>query len=417
MTNGTQTADASIKEHRTATATLTVLKEDGAPLAQQEVTIAQRNHKFLFGCIGFDLIPLANYELSGEAKTRAEQLNEKLLNLFNFMTLPFYWGRFEPKRGHPDTRRLLNTAQWFVERGCLVKGHPLCWHTVTADWLLDMSNEEIIQAQVDRIYRDVADFTGLIDMWDVINEVVIMPVFDKYDNGITRMAQELGRIGIIRTVFEAARTTNPGSMLLLNDFDISPAYEILIEGCLEAGIKIDAIGIQSHMHQGYWGIEKTLTILERYARFNLPIHFTESTLVSGQLMPPEIVDLNDYQVEEWPTTPEGETRQAEEVVQHYKTLFAHPAVEAITWWGLPDGGWLNAPAGLIRSDYSSKPAYEELFNLIKGEWWQAPVKVVTDSEGKLRFNGFLGEYTLSWAGKETTFHLAEKGVTITEVSF
>jgi len=417
MTNGNQAADASIKEHRTATATLTVLKEDGAPLARQEVTIAQRNHKFLFGCIGFDLIPLANHELVGEAKVRAEELNEKLLDLFNFITLPFYWGRFEPKRGHPDTRRLLNTAQWFVDRDCLVKGHPLCWHTVTADWLLEMSNEEIIQTQVDRIHRDVADFAGLIDMWDVINEVVIMPIFDKYDNGITRIAQELGRIGMVRTVFEAARTTNPGAMLLLNDFDISPAYEILIEGCLEAGIKIDAIGIQSHMHQGYWGVEKTLTILERYARFHLPIHFTESTLVSGQLMPPEIVDLNDYQVDEWPTTPESEARQAEEVVQHYKTLFAHPAVEAITWWGLPDGGWLNAPAGLIRSDYSTKPAYEELFNLVKGEWWQAPVKMVTDSEGKLRFKGFLGEYTLSWAGKVTTFHLAKKGTTTTEVKF
>lgn len=417
MTNGNQSADASIKKHRTANATLTVFKEDGTPLAEQEVTIAQRNHKFLFGCIGFDLIPLANNELAGEAKTRAEQLNEKLLNLFNIITLPFYWGGFELVRRHPDTRLLLNTAQWFVERGCLVKGHPLCWHTVTADWLLDMSNEEIVQAQVDRIHREVADFAGLIDMWDVINEVVIMPIFDKYDNGITRIAQELGRIGIIRTVFEAARTTNPGAVLLLNDFDVSPAYEILIEGCLEADIKIDAIGIQSHMHQGYWGVEKTLAILERYVRFNLPIHFTESTLVSGQLMPPEIVDLNDYQVEEWPTMPEGEARQAEEVVQHYKTLFAHPAVEAITWWGLADGGWLNAPAGLIRSDYSSKPAYEELCNLIKGEWWQAPVKMVTDGEGKLRFNGFLGEYILSWAGKEAAFHLAEKGTTITEVNF
>ena len=29
-------------------------------------------------------------------------------------------------------------------------------------------------------------------------------------------------------------------------------------------------------------------------------------------MPPEIVDLNDYQVESWPSTPEGEARQADE---------------------------------------------------------------------------------------------------------
>lgn len=87
---------------------------------------------------------------------------------------------------------------------------------------------------------------------DVINEVVIMPIFNKYDNGLTRVCKELGRINLIKTVFEAARSTNPKATLILNDFDISPAYDILIEGCLEAGIEIDIIGIQSHMHQGYW---------------------------------------------------------------------------------------------------------------------------------------------------------------------
>jgi endo-1,4-beta-xylanase len=408
-------ADASIRKHRTANVTVTVFKEDHTPLAHQEVIVAQRNHKFLFGCTGFKIIPLANDELVGAAKAQAEQLNEKLVGLFNFTTLPFYWGRFEPQRGHPDTQRLINSAQWFVERGIPVKGHPLCWHTVTADWLMDMNNTGITQAQVARIQRDVSDFAGLIDVWDVINEVVIMPIFDKYDNGITRICRELGRFGMIRTMFEAARSTNPGAILLLNDFDVSPAYEILIEGCLEVGIEIDVIGIQSHMHQGYWGVDKTLAILDRFARFNLPIHFTESTLVSGHLMPPEIVDLNDYQVDEWPTTPEGEARQAQEVVQHYKTLLSHPAVEAITWFGLPDGGWLKAPSGLVRRDYSSKPAYEALFDLVKSEWWLAPAKMMTDGEGKLQFNGFLGEYTLSWAGNKATLHLEKAGPATAEV--
>ena len=48
---------------------------------------------------------------------------------------------------------------------------------------------------------------------------------------------------------------------------MSDAYDILVEGCLESGIKFDAIGLQSHMHQGYWGVEKTLKILERFSRF------------------------------------------------------------------------------------------------------------------------------------------------------
>ena len=90
-----------------------------------------------------------------------------------------------------------------------VKGHPLCWHTVTADWLLDLPVDEVIDVQLARIRRDVADFAGVIDTWDVINEVVIMPVFDRGENGITRMAQQLGRVGIVEATFAAARETNP----------------------------------------------------------------------------------------------------------------------------------------------------------------------------------------------------------------
>ncbi len=164
------------------------------------------------------------------------------------------------------------------------------------------------------------------------------------------MCREIGRVGTIRLAFEAARETNPSATLLLNDFDMSTAYECLIEGCLEAGIHVDALGLQSHMHQGYWGEQKTLAILDRFARYGLPIHFTESTLLSGELMPPDIEDLSDYQVEGWPSTPEGEARQADEVVRHYRTLLSHPAVEAITYWELSDtGAWLGAPVGFVRN--------------------------------------------------------------------
>ncbi|WP_084780122.1 endo-1,4-beta-xylanase [Planobispora rosea] len=423
-------ADPLIREHRTAAVTLTVTV-DGAPPAGRDVVVRQRDHKFLFGCIGFDFIPLANGEPPPGPSTgpgggseppdeatavHDEALAERWFELFNFVTLPFYWGRFEPVRGRPDTERLLATARWFADRGCVVKGHPLAWHTVTADWLLDLPNEEIVREQVHRIHREVTGFGGLIDMWDVVNEAVIMPVFDKYDNGITRICRDMGRIPLIRTVFDAAREANPGATLLLNDFDMSTAYECLIEGVLEAGIKIDALGLQSHMHQGYWGEEKTLAVIDRFARYGLPIHFTETTIVSGRIMPPEIEDLNDYRVPEWPTTPEGEERQAEEVVRHYKTLLSHPAVEAMTYWGFSDGGWLGAPGGFVRLDGTPKPSYEALRSLVKGEWWLGPTTMAADDEGLVRFDGFLGEYEVSAEGRTAAFRLDEPGETAISVA-
>ncbi len=396
-------------QHRRAEATVTVLDEAGDPLPDEAVVVAQRRHRFLFGGTDFDLIELVNGELAGERRAIVERSAAAFLDVFDFATLPFYWGRFEPVRGRPDTARIRAAARWLAERGVTVKGHPLCWHTVTADWLLDLPVGEVIDAQLARIRRDVADFAGVIDAWDVINEVVIMPVFDRGENGITHMAQALGRVGIVEATFAAARETNPAATLLLNDFDMSADYEQLIEGCLAAGIRIDALGLQSHMHQGWWGVEKTLDVLERFSRFGLPLHFTETTLVSGHLMPPEIVDLNDYQVTDWPTTPEGEERQADEVETHYRTLLAHPAVEAITWWGFPDGGWLNAPSGLVRSDGSPKPAYERLRGLIKGEWWLPPTTMRTDTTGRVGVHGFLGEYDVSARGRVATFALEAPG--------
>jgi endo-1,4-beta-xylanase len=407
-------ANASIRQHRTADATVTVLAE-GRPLANAEVTVAQKKHAFLFGSTGFEFIPLANGEVQGAQREKLELLEKEWLELFNFVTLPFYWGGFEAVRGKPDTARLLATARWFGERGIPIKGHPLCWHTVQPDWLLDLSIDQVREEQIKRIRREVSDFKGLIRTWDAINEAVIMPVFDRKDNGLTRLCRAQGRVATIRMAFETARETDPGTFLLLNDFDMSTAFECLIEAVLAAGIRVDALGLQSHMHQGYWGEEKTLDVLDRFGRYGLPIHFTESTILSGHLMPPEYIDLNDYQVQAWPTTEVGEARQAEEIVRHYKTLLSDPRVKAMTYWDIADDGWLHAPSGLVRADYSPKPSFRAMKELIKGAWWLAPTEMVTDAEGKLRFSGWLGDYEVTANGKKAAFALASPGQASVEV--
>ena len=391
--------------HRMGTTTLKLVIPDGTPLKNQQVVVKQKKHKFLFGCGEFSAIQYVHNEFEGKDKEKVEDRLEKFIELFNSATLPFYWQLFEPTKGQPNIEKMKRAAQWLRSKNLTLKGHPLCWHTLTAPWLLNMSNAEILSTQLDRINRDVTEFKGIIDIWDVINEVVIMPIFDKYDNGITRICKDLGRIKLVREVFNAARKSNPGAVLLINDFETSESYDILVEGLLEAGIPIDVIGIQSHMHQGYWGVEKTLEVLERFSRFKLPIHFTENTLVSGKIMPPEIVDLNDYQVAEWPSTPEGEERQAREAVTHYKTLFAHPLVESITWWELVDGGWLKAPSGFITQDNRLKPVYHELYKLIKGDWLTKQLDLVTSEDGKVDVSGFLGEYELTFDGKSKDFTL------------
>ena len=48
--------------HRTGDVRLVVRDATGAPLARTEVVVDQTRHAFRFGCIGFDLIGLANGE-------------------------------------------------------------------------------------------------------------------------------------------------------------------------------------------------------------------------------------------------------------------------------------------------------------------------------------------------------------------
>jgi len=405
----------SILSHRKATADIRLVRADGTPLSDTTVTVKQLSHQFLFGCGAFDTLALMMAKKAGHDTAFLEERMEKWLKLFNFGTLPFYWGRYEPEQGKTLEEPTMAAAKWLQERGVTAKGHPLCWHTVCADWLMQYSNEEILRLQLERIKRDVSNFKGVIDMWDVINEVVIMPVFDKYDNAITRVCKDIGRIKLVKAVFEEAKAYNPDATLLINDFNTSVSYEILLEGLLEAGVPISAIGIQSHQHQGYWGAEKLQDVLERFSRFGLPIHFTENTLISGEIMPAHIVDLNDFQVDTWPSTPEGEERQAREISEMYTILFEHPLVQAITTWNFTDDAWLHAPAGFVHTDNVEKPSYHALYKLIH-EDWSTNDTLKTDADGRIRFEGFKGNYELTSGNLSAKLELsADKEAQITIV--
>lgn len=391
-------------EHRFGKTQLRLVDWKGNPFVNQEVTINQTNQEMLFGC---GVPPVLEYRRDGFQTKEFEDCMSKWLELFNYGTLHFYWGFFEHEEGKLRTLDMLRVANYLKEKNIKMKGHPLCWHTVCPDWLLKYSNDEILRKQKQRIRREVNDFKGLVDCWDAINEVVIMPDF-RDDNAVTRICKEHGRVKTIKMMFEEAKATNPDSYLLINDFNLTTNYEILIDGCLNAGVLIDAIGIQTHQHQGYMGKEKLYNILDRFSKFGLPLHFTENTLISGDLMPKEIVDLNDYKVDSWPSTPEGEARQMAEMEEMYRILFEHPQVEAITAWDFQDGAWLGAPSGIVRKDYSEKPVYHMLKKLIKEEWATNDIQK-TDENGFITLEGYRGDYEIK-VGNHTGNYTLKKDI-------
>lgn len=392
--------------HRKSACTLTLLDQQGNPMPGRKVQARLTKHEFKFGCNIFWASGMFDPKLPPERREHLQRMWDSWSALFNFGTLPFYQGQYEPKEGVTREAAILKTAKFLDEHGVALKGHPLCWHTVSAKWLMEKSDEEVLENQLYRIRREVGAFKDYIHMWDVINEVVIMPIFTAEENAITRLCAKIGRVALVKAVFDMARQTDPNATLLLNDFNTSEKYKELITDCLEAGVDIDVIGIQSHQHQGFWGLEKLHEVLARFETFGKPMHFTENTFVSGDLMPPHIVDLNDWKVPEWPTTPEGEDRQARDFLAMIDELFAHPQVEAFTNWDFCDGAWLGAPAGLVRLDGSHKPSYDAMKQRIWQDWC-TDVTLMTDEKGQCILEGFRGEYQLSVDGSEAAFTLGK----------
>ncbi len=375
-----------IQEHRTAEITLTVTDVTGKPAPNASVTVRMNRHKFLFGCNAFALDQCGTPAMN-------RLYAERFTALMNYATLPFYWGLYEAQEGRTDESRLRKMVEWCRENRIDTKGHTLCWHILQPQWLMSKSPSEVESLQIGRIRRECAAFAGLVDKWDVVNEAVDMPDAEGGNEGIPRMCRSLGQVELLKKCFAEANKTAPAAELLLNDYITDDRYHKLIKESLDAGVGIDAIGIQSHMHASHRSAEWAWECCERFGRIGKPLHFTELTILSGNLKTDD--DWTNYHPG-WDSTPEGEKRQAAQAVEFYRVLFSHPAVEAITWWDFSDlNAWLGAPAGLLRKDMSPKPAYDALMKLIKGDWWTGPLQLKTDAGGAVTFRGYLGTYTVT----------------------
>jgi GH35 family endo-1,4-beta-xylanase len=380
-------AEARIRKYRTGDAHLRLTGADGKPLRKGvRVRIEQTRHSFLFG---------ANVFMLGHCKTPADNAayEKAFSGLLNYATLPFYWWEYEPRPGSPnyaDTQRIID---WCAAHRIAMKGHPLAWNEGQPTWLPD-DLAEVTRLQMQRITDIVGRFRGEIGIWDVVNEATDFDRASTREGGptLTAAIRQAGVQDWLRTAFLRARQANPQATLVINDYVTSDDYmEKVIDKLVDdSGQPLyDVIGIQCHQHRRAWSAAETWQICERFAKAGRPLHFTETTFLSGQ-QGWELKKENPQL--DWASTAEGEQRQEKDVVQFYTVLFSHPAVQAITWWDLSDqDAWQGAPAGLLRADMTPKPAYEALMRLVKGRWWTRTEAHVS-RRGGAQFHGFFGEY-------------------------
>jgi len=368
-------ASDRIAKYREADAVIRVRTRGEKPVAQARVHVEQMRHAFLFGCNGFKLFEYADAKLEGAYE-------KEYTDLLNYTTLGFYWGHYEREPGKTRVAALEGQARWFKEHGFVIKGHPLVWHEVYPAWAPSDPNETRT-AERERVSEVVSHFAGLIDRWDVVNEATAAATAN---NGVGNWVRRDGAAAAVSEALGWAHAANPRAFLLYNDYNLGPDYEALAGKLVETKRPLDAFGIQSHMHGGEWPMERVWEVCETYAHFGKPLHFTETTVLSGK--------HGSKLPLPWVTTAEGEARQADYVEKFYTVLFSHPAVQAITWWDFMDGEWMGAPGGLVRADLTPKPAYERLLRLIKGKWWTR-TDLTSDATGEASFRGFLGRYRIT----------------------
>jgi hypothetical protein len=101
-----RTADLRIASIRKAPVQLKVVDAEGNPVAGASVSIEQLRHSFLFGCNAFRF-----YIHPGEQN---QVYADRFSALFNYATLPFYWGMREPQKGDTrvDDQKHFGLAEW-----------------------------------------------------------------------------------------------------------------------------------------------------------------------------------------------------------------------------------------------------------------------------------------------------------------
>ncbi|MCL1920267.1 MAG: endo-1,4-beta-xylanase [Kiritimatiellaeota bacterium] len=379
-------ANARIEEHRKAPCRIRVTK-GGEPVANASVRMDMTRNEFLFGSNIFKL---------DENKTPQDNqaYAERFAGLFNFATLGFYWSSYEWKRGSPGYAKSEKVAAWCKEHGITAKGHPLVWNTGDPGWIKPLSVDEVYGAQLGRAAACAERFRDKIDVWDVINEVTEWQRDEMWKKSpkLTELGKKFGDPELVKASFAATRAGNPNAILLINDYILDAPYAALLDKLNAPDGKpvFDAIGLQTHTHiKGieHYGNEALWAICERFARFGVPLHFTEMTIVST---------LQRNMVwKDTATSPEGEAWQRDEVLRIYTLLFSHPSVAAITWWDFSDqGAWMGAPAGLLRADMTPKPAYDALRERIHTDW-STHADLKTGADGTATLRAFRGEYRVT----------------------
>ena len=266
------------------------------------------------------------------------------------------------EENHPEVNRFDFTdgdklVDWAERNGKTVIGHCLVWHSQPPKWMFTDANGKTVsrEALIGRMYNHimtvVTHYKGKIKGWDVVNEA-----FE--DDGSYRKSPYYNIIGpeFIELAFQFAHEADPNVELYYNDYSTSKpgkreAICKLVRSLKSKGLRIDAVGMQSHNGYNYPDYAEYEKSIEAFAAEGVKVMMTE--LDVNMLPNPEgfggaEVSQNFELQAKYNPYVKGLDKKAQKLFnQRYLDLFKiierhKDVISRVTFWGVNDGHtWLN----------------------------------------------------------------------------
>lgn len=270
----------------------------------------------------------------------------------------------------------------FAQRhGMKVVGHTLCWHNQSPAWLFTspagkpLSREEALRNLKGHIEGVVGHFKGKVLGWDVVNEAIGNAKEDYLRDTPARRA--IGADYIVKA-FEFAHAADPEAELYYNDYGIENLEKRqkairLIRDLKAHGVRIDAVGIQSHLRLEETDAPDRLDqAIAAFAAEGVKVAISELDIdvLPRRQRGADVAARENGGSDPYKNGLPAEVAEAQ--ARLYRRIFQvvlkhRGALTRVSFWGTHDGGsWLNFwPAGrrtnhplLWNRALQPKPAFE-----------------------------------------------------------
>ena len=365
-----------------------------------KLDIGLTNHAFNFG------VSMTQEEHS-EGTLYRDIYRQRVSEVFNFVTLGFYWSARDEKRDLSRfNKRMDDKIAWAVKNKMKIKGHPLLWHESLPKWVINNDDPEELEKVIYKRISDLILSYPEIKYWDVYNEAVAPFKDHVTPSGVTRWIEHKG--GIYPAMLELYDFVNQidSSKIYTNNHYHPKDLEFfkLNEFFIDQEVGYQAIGMQAHMQTQDNVLEEQeiIEMIDSFVPMGKNIQFTEVTVTSSKLFK----NWKDHQIFlnkrkearkkgkqlTLPSLEERENYQSAYIKDLYTLLFSLPSISSVTMWNLTDrNAWRGHAGGVLDQELKPKKAFYTLKNLIK-ETWTTKIKKEIDLNKEFHFTGFYGMY-------------------------